>query len=91
MAIPNNPKQTHLFGGIHITYLMYIFLPILLLAPMYTYHMAVKSGEQRPYPHSTITNTACYYPQDITFRGTNLPAGSFICLIYYAVFKWVDS
>lgn len=85
------PRTVHTYGAIHINYLMYIFIPLLLLAPCYTYYMAVKTGEQKPYPHSTITNTACFFPQDIAFRGINLPAGSFISLIYFAVYKWIAS
>jgi hypothetical protein len=50
--------------------------------------MAVKHKEQKPYPHSTITNTACYYPQDIVFRWVMLSAGSFITLIYFGIFRW---
>jgi len=68
-----------------------MFIPILLLTPCYTYYLAVKTKEQRPYPHSTITNTACYYPQDIAFRGVMLPASSFIGLVYFGLYRWMTA
>lgn len=52
--------------------------------------MAVSQKQERPYPHATITNTACHYPQDIVFRFLMLPAGSFICLIYFIAFRWLE-
>lgn len=52
--------------------------------------MSVKQKQEKPYPHATITNTACHYPQDIVFRDLMLPAGSFICLIYFIAFRWLE-
>ena len=73
----------------HINYLLYFFVPLLIGACLYSYHMATSKKEEKPFPHTTITNTACHYPQDIIFRWFMLPAGGFINLIYYIVFKWL--
>lgn len=83
------PSEPHIFGALHINYLLYFFVPLAILTPCYTYHVAVKHKEQRPYPHSTITNTACFYPQDIIFRWIMLSSGSFITLIYFGIFRWL--
>ena len=45
--------------------------------------------EEKPFPHATITNTACHYPQDIIFRYLMLPAGGFVNLVYYCIFRWL--
>jgi hypothetical protein len=79
----------HTFGAIKVNYIFYFVLPILLTAPAYSYHMAVSHHEEKPYPHATITNTSCYYPQDITFRLGMLPFAAFINLAYYILFKWL--
>jgi len=52
--------------------------------------MAVSQKQEHPYPHATITNNACHYPQDIAFRGFMLPAGSLIALIYFVAFGWLE-
>lgn len=71
--------------------ILYIFLPMVLLTPLYSYHMAVSRKQEPPFPHATITNTACHYPQDIVFRAGMLPAGSFIALTYYVIYRWIAS
>ena len=50
--------------------------------------MSVKQKQEKPFPHATITATACHYPQDIVFRFIMLASGSFINLMYFVVFKW---
>ena len=50
--------------------------------------MAVKQKQEKPFPHATITATACHYPQDIEFRFFFLGAGSFINIIYFVIFRW---
>ena len=50
--------------------------------------MAVKQKQEKPFPHATITATACHYPQDIEFRFVLLLAGSFLNIVYFVVFKW---
>ena len=73
----------------HINYTLYFFIPLLIFSCLYSYHMAVKSKDERPFPHSTISNTACHYPQDIVFRFLMLPAGSFLILIYFVSFQYL--
>ena len=73
----------------HINYPLYFFIPLLIFACLYCYYRAVKQKDERPYPHATITNTACHYSQDIVFRALMLPAGSFIVLIYFVAFQWL--
>jgi len=48
-----------------MTSLLIFFIPLMLTAPLISYHMAVKKGEEHKYPHPTITDTACHYPQNI--------------------------
>jgi ABC-type uncharacterized transport system permease subunit len=51
------PKKV--FGSLKMNYVMHVYLPLALLAPCYTYYMAVdKHHEVKPFPHSTITMTA---------------------------------
>lgn len=89
--VRKTPEQKYgrLLGGLHINYLMYFFIPLLIFACVYCYHEAVKKKDERPFPHATITNTACHYSQDIVFRGLMLPAGSFIVLIYFTAFQYL--
>jgi hypothetical protein len=82
--------NTHTFGGLHINYLLYFFIPILIFACVFSYHEAVSKKEEKPFPHATITNTACHYPQDIVFRYLMLPAGGFINLAYFCIFRWLS-
>ena len=82
-------SATHSYGGIHINNLLYFFIPILISACLYSYHAAVTAKQEPPFPHATITSTACHYPQDIVFRFLMLPAGGFICLIYYVAYRWL--
>ena len=63
---------------------------MILYCPLYTYHMAVKSGDEHPFPHTTVTNTACHYPQSIIFRWMMTSAACFLTLIYMGIFKWVE-
>jgi hypothetical protein len=79
-----------ILGGLHLNYVLYFFIPLLIFACLYSYHMAVSNKQEKPFPHATITNTACHYPQDIVFRWLMLPAGSFIVLLYFVVFRWLS-
>ena len=63
-------------------------MPLLILSCLYSYHMAVQQKQERPFPHATITATACHYPQDIEFRFFLMIAGSFLNVIYFVIFKW---
>lgn len=82
-------SQLPYLGGVHLNYVLYFFIPLLIFACLYSYHMAVSAKQEKPFPHATITNTACHYPQDIVFRWLMLPAGSFIVLLYFVVFRWL--
>lgn len=62
----------------------------MLLLPFYTYHVAVTKDGIKPFPHSTITKTACPYPQNIVFRLGMLTASSFLALIFFCMFKWLN-
>ena len=35
---PKNRKADHIFGGMHINYLLYFFIPLLIFACILTYH-----------------------------------------------------
>ena len=83
-----NTKKHPLLGGVHINYILWVFLPSLILACLYSYNMAVKQKQEKPFPHATITATACHYPQDIEFRFVLMLAGSFLNLVYFVTFKW---
>jgi len=51
--------------------------------------MAVKQKQEKQFPGTSITATACHYPQDILFRYLMLSAGGFINLIYFTIFRWL--
>jgi hypothetical protein len=53
--------------------------------------MAVSNDQEPPFPHATITNTACHYPQAIVFRWTMITAASFLHLLYWVMFRWLES
>lgn len=69
---------------------MYPYMALILVTPMYTYHMAVTKKEQPPFPHATVTNTACHYPQDIFFRLNMTAAGGLLIVLFHSIFKWVQ-
>ena len=84
-----NPKK-HIFGALKINYVIYFYLTTVLLTPAYTYYMAVKHKEEPPFPHATVTNTACHYPQAQVFRWTMTNAGCFLTLIFHVLFRWFE-
>ena len=84
-------EEKHVFGGIKVNYLLYFFIPPLILVCVFCYFMAVHYKEEKPFPHATITNTACHYPQDIFFRFIMLPSAGFINVVYFALYKWLES
>jgi hypothetical protein len=91
LPLPADRKRTmHSLGGIRINYILFFFIPFIIFACFFCYHMAVSTKQERPFPHSTITHTACHYPQDIVFRLATLPAGSFMFLIYFTIFRYVE-
>lgn len=81
--------RSYPLGGVKINYLLVCFIPLLIGACLYSYHMAVKQKQEKPFPSATITATACHYPQDIEFRFFMMAAGGFINLVYFIIFKWL--
>lgn len=77
-------------GSMRINYIIYFYLTIILFTPAYTYHMAVKNKQEPPFPHATVTNTACHYPQAQIFRWTMTSAGAFLTLIFHVVFRYFE-
>lgn len=84
-------QERQMLGRFKIDPLMYVYIPILFCTPLYTYHMAVKHKEEKPFPWATVTDTACHYPQDIVFRYTMLIASSIISLTFFIVFRWLEN
>jgi hypothetical protein len=78
-----------MLGKLNAGKLIAAYVPFIILTPFYCYYMAVKHGEEKPYPAATITSTACHYPQDIAFRYFMLIASSMLALIFFLIFKWV--
>jgi hypothetical protein len=76
-------------GKINAGKLIAAYVPFLILTPFYCYYMALKHGEEQRYPAATITQTACYYPQNIAFRFFMLLGSSMLALIFFLIFKWV--
>lgn len=79
-----------ILGALRITPLLLLCVPAMILAPCYTYYMAVSKGEEKPYPHTTVTDTATHYPQDIFFRYIMLVCSSVLALTFYALFRWAE-
>lgn len=84
------PNPNKILGSIKIKYIVAYFAICLFVSPIYTYHMAVSQGQEKPFPSATITSTACHYPQDTLFRFLNLQAGSFLCLLYWLIYRWTS-
>lgn len=85
------PQERVMLGRFQINPLMYLYIPILFCTPLYTYHMAVSHHEEKPFPWTTVTDTATHYPQDIVFRYTMLIASSIISLTFYIIFRWLEN
>lgn len=82
--------MTKVIGKINLNFIIWVFGPPMMFAPLYTYHMAVKNHQEPPYPHATITSTACHYPQDIIFRFIMLISSSFLALSFFISFRWAQ-
>jgi hypothetical protein len=85
IAESGNKKE---LGKVNAGVLVAAYVPLIILTPFYCYHMAVKQGQEKPYPAATITSTACHYPQDIAFRYFMLIASSLLALIFFLIFRW---
>ena len=77
-------------GKLNVGELVAVYVPIIVLTPFYCYYKAVSQHQTKPYPYTTITNTACFYPQNIAFRYFMLIASSILGLTFYMMFKWVS-
>lgn len=67
------------------------YAPLALLAPLYTYYMAVYCEKSaKPFPHSTITQTANKYPQNIFFRYCCGIGSAILALIVTAIYHWIE-
>jgi hypothetical protein len=75
---------------LNVAVVLIFYIPIIIITPLYCYHMAVSHKQEKPYPAATITQTACHYPQDIVFRYTMLIAASLLALIFFLVFRWIE-
>ncbi len=80
-----------IFGRTKINKYVWFFNIFMIIVPLFCYYMAtIKQKVSKPFPHSTVTTTACYYPQDIVFRFFMLIAASFLSLMFYLIFRWVN-
>ena len=82
--------NANILGKLNLNPVLYLMVPAMILTTFYSYHMAVSKGEEPAYPHATITDTATHYPQDIVFRYVMLWNSSFLALIFYLVFRWIE-
>ena len=81
----------HRYGAIKLDVIVLIYIPLVLFAPCFTYYMAViKEKQCKPFPHSTITQTANRYPQNIVFRLIMGVATSLFVLIFDMIYRWID-
>lgn len=79
------------YGAIKLNIIAILYMTIMLITPCYTYYMAVyKQKSAKPFPHSTITQTATKYPQNIIFRFVMGVGASLILLIFHTIYRWID-
>lgn len=80
-----------ILGRTKINPYVWLFNIFMIVTPLFCYYMAtIKQKKAKPFPHSTVTTTACYYPQDIAFRFFMLIAASFLSLMFYMICRWVN-
>lgn len=84
-------KQTATNQQLNWDNVLIVYVVACLCTPVFTYVMAVKEGEEKPFPNPSITDTACYYPQDIVFRLVMLTSAPIIALTFYMMVRWMDS
>lgn len=77
------------YGRIRLDTILIIELCLLIFLPCYTYYIAVYKYGIAPFPHTTVTNTACPYPQNIAFRFGMMTASSFLALVFFCISKWI--
>ena len=78
-----------IIGKLNLNNLLLFYVPVMVMTPLYTYHMAVSKGEEPPYPHATVTSTAEHYSQNIVFRYIMLFCSSILALTFFIVFRWL--
>ena len=77
-----------IIGELAVNWVILLYIPAVFLVPCYTYYMAARYHEEPPFPHATVTSTACHYPQDIVMRLVMGTASSVLALIFYIVYRW---
>jgi hypothetical protein len=85
-----NKTNPETLGRIKLNYIIYFYFTIILFTPAYTYYMSVTLHQEPPFPHTTVTDTACHYPQAIIFRWTMTPATGFLTFIFYMIFRFYE-
>lgn len=81
--------KSTILGKLNVNPILWFMVPAMIVTPFYSYHMAVSKGQEPPYPHATVTDTATHYPQDISFRYIMLFNSSFLAFVFFIVFRWV--
>lgn len=77
-------------GRLDLSAILWVLVPLMVATPLYTYYMAVTYDHAKPFPHTTVTDTATYYPQDIIFRYIMLINASFLSFVFFAAFRWAE-
>lgn len=78
-------------GGVRLDGVVCFYAPLALLAPVFTYYMAVcVQKSAKPFPHATITQTANPYPQDILFRYCCGIGSAVLALMVWAIYRWIE-
>ena len=88
--ITKEQSKAAILGAISFNLLSKIIISVILFTPAFSYYMAVHYSEEPPFPHATITNTACHYPQDIVFRLTMTANTAYLVLLYFVMFRWLE-
>ena len=77
------------YGKIRLDNILIFELVLLITLSMFTYYVAVYKDGIAPFPHTSVTDTACPYPQNIPFRFGMMTAASFLSLVFYCISKWL--
>lgn len=79
-------------GGVRLDGIVGCYAPLALLAPAFTYYMAVcVQKSAKPFPHSTITQTANGYPQSTLFRCICGAGAAVLALMVWAIHRWLQT
>lgn len=70
---------------------MVLYIPIIILAPFYTYYMCVIKNKECHAGHSTITQTANHYPQNTYFRFIMGIGSTVLVLVFNTMFRWINT